>query len=786
MSVIRKRLSHFVGVLSASLMLFVLTLSPIFSCSNALATETNGVGFVYLDAGTVSCGQTQSIVIALDNDLEMSSAKLVVSMGGDEDEIEATKVVGDAALFSVEAFSEGEVRLERLEVVLKGSNEVQAYELDSEDKPCVYLVSGNGDPEALSSLSFDGDEGNSSLPSVSYVVSDESGSSVECTSLSDAVTTSVGYDAAARSAGSVVIVLDPGHGGYDSGCSGYGLEEKNLTLKIAQYCKAELECYSGVKVYMTRSSDTYVGLQERTDYANSVGANAIVSIHINSSDASSAAGSEVWYPNNSSYRNDLHVSGSELSQDILDRLTSLGLPDRGVKTRDYGEGGSYADGSMADYYAIIRHARENGYLGIIVEHAFISNPSDAAFLSQDSNLCKLGIADASGIAEYYGLSKGIWERDADGKWRYLVDDIAQTGWFCIAGIWYWGDPTDDGACVSDGWHQIDGNWYWFEDSSSCAMAHDCWKIRDDSWYYLGSSGAAARGWAFVGGAWYWLDEETGAMATGWAEVDGSRYYLSASGAMTTGWLLDGGDWYWLGSSGAAARGWAFVGGSWYWLDEETGAMATGWVEIDGKWSRFSSSGEWLGYGDDSEGGMMTILGRPSSSKEKVVEEMIAAYDKSGAAYPSGELGAGGAATIRDFAEIAYEEAIDEGVRPEGLFCQAMKETGWLRFGGIVKVSDFNFGGLGATDINPDANKFSDVRTGLRAQVQHLVAYADKNASADNLAHDLVDARFNLVNKGSAVYVQYLGIPDNPSGCGWASSKGYGYDIAKMVNEYFVS
>ncbi len=784
MSVIGKRLSHFVGLLSASLMLFVLTLSPILSCPNALAAETDGVGFVYLDAGTVSCGQTQSIVIALDNDLEMSYAKLVVSMGGDEDEIEATKVVGDAALFSVEAFSEGEVRLVRLEVVLKGSNEVLSYDLDSEDKPCAYRVSGNGDSEALNALSFDDDEANSSLPSVSYVVSDENGSSVECASLSDAVTTSVGSDAVARSTGSVVIVLDPGHGGYDSGCSGYGLEEKNLTLKIAQYCKAELERYSGVKVYMTRSSDTYVGLQERTDYANSVGANAIVSIHINSSDASSAAGSEVWYPNNSSYRNDLHVSGSELSQDILDRLTALGLSDRGVKTRDYGEGGSYADGSMADYYAIIRHARENGYLGIIVEHAFISNPSDAAFLSQDSNLCKLGIADASGIAEYYGLSKGVWEKGTDGKWRYLVDDIAQTGWFCIAGAWYWGDPTDDGACASDGWHQIDGTWYWFEDSNSCAMAHDCWKIRDDSWYYLESSGAAARGWALVGGSWYWLDEQTCAMATGWVEVGGSRYYLSGSGAMMTGWLLDGGDWYYLGSSGAAARGWALVGGSWYWLDEQTCAMATGWVEIDGKWSRFSSSGEWLGYDDDSEGDMMTILGRPSSSKEKVIEEMIAAYDKSGATYPSGDLGAGGAATIGDFAKIVYEEAIDEGVRPEVLFCQAMKETGWLRFGGIVKVSDFNFGGLGATDTNPDANKFSDVRTGLRAQVQHLVAYADKNASADNLAHDLVDARFNLVNKGSAVYVQYLGIPDNPSGCGWASSKGYGYDIVKMVNEYF--
>ncbi len=238
MSVIGKRLSHFVCVLSASLMLFVLTLSPVFSCSNALAAETNGVGFVYLDAGTVSCGQTQSIVIALDNDLEMSYAKLVVSMGGDEDEIEAMKVVGDAALFSVQAFSEGEVRLVRLEVVLKGSNELQAYDLDSEDKPCAYRVSGNGDSEVLSSLSFDCDEDNSSLPSVSYVVSDESGSSVECTTLSDAVATSLGSEAVGRTAGSVVIVLDPGHGGYDSGCSGYGLEEKNLTLRIAQYCKA--------------------------------------------------------------------------------------------------------------------------------------------------------------------------------------------------------------------------------------------------------------------------------------------------------------------------------------------------------------------------------------------------------------------------------------------------------------------------------------------------------------------------------------------------------------------
>ena len=72
-----------------------------------------------------------------------------------------------------------------------------------------------------------------------------------------------------------VVVLDPGHGGSDGGASANGLVEKNLTLKIAQYCKEELEKYAGVTVYMTRSMDVAVDLEERVQKAKNWGADVL-------------------------------------------------------------------------------------------------------------------------------------------------------------------------------------------------------------------------------------------------------------------------------------------------------------------------------------------------------------------------------------------------------------------------------------------------------------------------------------------------------------------------------
>ena len=97
-----------------------------------------------------------------------------------------------------------------------------------------------------------------------------------------------------------VIVLDPGHGGTDSGAenqNGISSEsESKLTLKIANYVKQELEKSSQFVVYMTRTHDSYVGLSERVNYAASKNADILVSLHLNSADSKTANGAEILVP----------------------------------------------------------------------------------------------------------------------------------------------------------------------------------------------------------------------------------------------------------------------------------------------------------------------------------------------------------------------------------------------------------------------------------------------------------------------------------------------------------
>ena len=116
-----------------------------------------------------------------------------------------------------------------------------------------------------------------------------------------------------------------------------------------------------------------------------------------SSGPASGNGAEVWYPNDSSYRHELHEEGAQLSSKILEKLTALGLTDRGIKVRDServdGEGPFYyPDGSIQDYYTVIEASREAGIVGIIVEHAFLSNKSDSDKLKSEAFLKELGLS----------------------------------------------------------------------------------------------------------------------------------------------------------------------------------------------------------------------------------------------------------------------------------------------------------------------------------------------------------------------------------------------------------
>ena len=678
-------------------------------------------------------------------------------------------------------------------------------------------------------------------------------------------------------AAGITIAIDPGHGGSDPGAVANGLREKDLTLAVSLALKEELESYDGVRVVMTRTTDTRpsentsADLSSRVDMAAAADADALVSIHFNSG-SPIANGAEVWYANSSSYNYGTHTQGRTLSNAIQKQLTSLGLADRGIKTRDnpYYD---YPDGSTGDYYAIIRQSREENMTGIIVEHAFVTSASDAALLRDANFVRSLGIADATGIAQAYGLSKGAW-RAAGDSWSFISNGTAKTGWFSVGGRWYWAGSDertirgwsiingrryffDDSTAMVTGWKQEDGKWYylrpdgdmatgWVKDAGSWYYLNSDgvmvtgWLKDGNDWYWLRANGAAAIGWTNVDGAWYLFEDDarmltgwqlteddnrwyymrpSGQMVTGWLLDGGTWYYLGGDGAMVTGWLLDGGTWYYLDGDGAMVTGWVKVGGTWYhmqssgamstgwlldgawyWLDPSSGAMATGTVTVEGRASTFASSGAWLGYADGSDAqaasrsasrsasvtnasGQRLIMSAPTASRSEVIDAMEDAWDQAGYSYPSA-LAGGGAPTIRDFASIVYDEAVAEGVSPELVFVQDMQETGWLQFGGDVSVSQYNFSGIGAVGGGAKGASFPDVRTGIRAQAQHLRAYADSSVTTASLANTVVDPRFTYVRKGAAPVVEYLGIQENPNRTGWAAAKNYGYDLVSMMNAYF--
>lgn len=242
------------------------------------------------------------------------------------------------------------------------------------------------------------------------------GVSAELTEVVDRAVTLGSYSASrayAKASDPMVIVLDPGHGGSDPGSSNQsaGLVESKLNLKVANYCKNELEKYSGIKVYMTRTGDTTVSLEERVRIAKNYGADLFVSIHMNAASSSSAQGAEVYYPN-ANYNSDVSKEGKDVAENILKELTGLGLVNRNVRTQNYPkkdkndsdyEESIYSDGSQADYYSVIRNSKKNGFAGIIVEHAFITSETDAKNLKKESFLKDLGEADARGIVKCYGL-----------------------------------------------------------------------------------------------------------------------------------------------------------------------------------------------------------------------------------------------------------------------------------------------------------------------------------------------------------------------------------------------
>lgn len=131
-----------------------------------------------------------------------------------------------------------------------------------------------------------------------------------------------------------------------------GLKEEVLTLKIANYCKQELEQYAGVSVYMTRTglecpyNCTSAGecIAQRAEVLVAAGASIYVSFHLNASTSSATNGAEIIVPNYN-WKYEVGAEGHALAQEILDELTALGLSNRGIYSKDTTIGETYPDGS---------------------------------------------------------------------------------------------------------------------------------------------------------------------------------------------------------------------------------------------------------------------------------------------------------------------------------------------------------------------------------------------------------------------------------------------------------
>ena len=865
------------------------------NCENSIAITENAekdiqdtvtdprLNYIYVEQPYLESPDTQKIAVSWGDGTENITEMSAVVSGPEGEEIWYASEETDTIYLFERAYTEQEkgiYQITELNLAIQGVT--YTYSLAELGAETVFGV--DEEYEGIEQLSLVDDEG-MSTDIAAYNI-DEAGNVTEKESLEEAINQATAEipammcdDGVQTQNTNLVVALDPGHDSSHAGASANGVREEVLTLKIAQYCKAELENYAGVSVYMTRTSaacphpggSSAKDIEQRVADAAKAGASIYVSIHLNSSTSSSAKGAEVIYPN-SSWKPQVGADGKRLAELIEDELVGIGLERRAIYSKNTTIGETYEDGSISDYFTVQISAKEHGIPGIIVEHAFVTNSSDVNnYLNNEAGLKKLGVADATGIAKYFGLEKEGWQKDSkgwwyqsgsgylknqwaliNGNWYYFDSDgYMRTGWQKISGSWYYLGDTNDGA-MKTGWQKISGSWYYLGDANDGAMKtgweyingfwynfgkagdgsmktgwykpnenwyylggsedgrmQTDWKKIDNSWYYLGGTddGYMRTGWQKLGVVWYYLgDANDGAMKTGWQKISGSRYYLGGAndGAMKTGWQKLGDVWYYFGdrNDGSMKTGWYVIDGKKYYFDQSSGIMQTGWKQIEGAWYYFDDNGVYDAskkYTDITDNNSTTNNGVNSSTKKdeeniesKVVEgtyliegttsvsvkQMTDYFKQSKYSYPTDIMKKGGASTLEEFCQIYYEEAEKEGIKAEVAFAQAMKETGWLQFKGDVKAEQYNFAGMGATGNSVAGESFKDVREGVRAQIQHLKAYG----STKDLNQTCVDNRFKYVERGCSIYVEWLGIPNNPKNKGWAAADGYGVDIVKMIQK----
>ncbi|MBO7631026.1 MAG: N-acetylmuramoyl-L-alanine amidase [Lachnospiraceae bacterium] len=199
-----------------------------------------------------------------------------------------------------------------------------------------------------------------------------------------------------------VLCLDPGHGGRWTGAMYFGRMEKDIVLDLCFEIRAYLnEHYPDIDVYLTRETDAVFSddlgtdLRKRVEFAKEHGAQILISIHLNASDAHNLRGSMVCI----SKQPNINGISKELANALLAKTESLGLRNRGYETRNSGDTFD-ENGVPVDYYAICRHGASLNIPAVILESLFMDNESDYQLIKDEAALKKLAAAEAEGMAEF--------------------------------------------------------------------------------------------------------------------------------------------------------------------------------------------------------------------------------------------------------------------------------------------------------------------------------------------------------------------------------------------------
>jgi len=417
------------------------------------------------------------------------------------------------------------------------------------------------------------------------------------------------------------LYLDPGHGGTDSGASGNGLLEKDITLDIALKINSILNNdYENIEVKMSRTSDSTKSLSQRTNEANAWGANYYLSIHIN---AGGGTGYEDYI-----YSGISDTSTTASYQTIIhaEVLKTNQLRDRGKK--------------KANFHVL----RESKMPALLSENGFIDNSQDAALMKQASWLQNVAEGHVNGLAKAFNLKPKS------------TGPVSGTLYKVIAGSFKSKQNADDRAA--------------FLKTKGIESFVVSTIISGETWYRVQAGAFANR-----------------------ENAEKSVTALKNAG-ITDAFIV---------SENSSEGGGGTNGGS--------------------------------PGGQDNQPPIATPTGLSILGPTLLSPELMNAFAKK--VNPNAVEVGNYYLTFGDY----------YGIRGDVAFAQALHETNYFRFTGIVKPEQNNFAGLAATGQGNSGASFKTPEEGVLAHLQHLYAYAATNPFPAK--YPLVDPRFNLVTRGSA-------------------------------------